>query len=158
MGASLVRRSTIKRWLSHLHRPVFLGLCLPKFLVSFFTSDLSWDSPLVCTHPSGKMDLEVEASGRLTMAWHCRLTFDPQGAFLAWSCSKRGWGEGRSLNPLFKQDFVPLCTCHDYQSVYKRQTLAIYPLSVVTFISEGKQEADCKCLNWSPLISCLKKC
>ena len=36
-----------------------------NFLVSFFTSDLSWDSPLLCTYPpSAKMDLEVEASGR----------------------------------------------------------------------------------------------
>ena len=27
--------------------------------------------------------------------------------------------------------------------------MTIYPVSVVTFISEGKQEADCTCLNWS---------
>ena len=30
--------------------------------------------------------------------------------------------------------------------------MTIYPVSVVTFISEGKQEADCTCLNWSPHI------
>ena len=44
------------------------------------------------------------------------------------------------------------------QGVYKRQTLAIYLVSVVASISEGKQEADCKCLNWSPPIFCLRKC
>ena len=41
--------------------------------------------------------------------------------------------------------------------VYKRQTLAIYPLSVTTSILEGKQEAECKCRNWSPPISYLRK-
>ena len=30
--------------------------------------------------------------------------------------------------------------------------MTIYPVSVVTFILEGKQEADCTCLNWSPHI------
>ena len=29
--------------------------------------------------------------------------------------------------------------------------MAIHPVSVVTSISEGKQEADCKCLNWRTL-------
>ena len=51
------------------------------------------------------------------MVWHFHLTFDPQGAFLR-MCSvslvpKGGGGRG-DLNPLFKQDFVPLCPCHDY--------------------------------------------
>ena len=37
--------------------------------------------------------------------------------------------------------------------VYKRQGLAIYPVSVVTSISKSKQGADCKFLYWSPPIS-----
>ena len=67
-GRPLVRRSTITTGrLSHLYTGQFFWVFvfLPaKILVSFFTSDLSWDSPLVCTHPSAEMDLQVEASGR----------------------------------------------------------------------------------------------
>ena len=33
-----------------------------------------------------------------------------------------------------------------------------YPVSAVSSISEGKREADCKCLNLSPSIFCLRKC
>ena len=66
--------------------------------------------------------------------------------------------EGRSLNALLKQGFAPLCPCHDYNidyrcsqdyylKVFTRDKLTIYPVSIVTSISEGKQEADCKCLN-----------
>ena len=48
--------------LSHLYRSVLLGLCLPSGQLSGFFSPgiLFW----VRTHPSGKMDLEVKASGR----------------------------------------------------------------------------------------------
>ena len=48
-----------------------------------------------------------------------------------------------------------LCPCHDYNidyrcsqdyylKVFTRDKLTIYPVSIVTSISEGKQEADCK--------------
>ena len=63
--------------------------------------------------------------------------------------------ELRSLNPLLKQGFAPLCPCHNcYLKLFTRgKKLAVYPVSVVTSVSEGKQEADCKCLNWSPPMS-----
>ena len=41
--------------------------------------------------------------------------------------------------------------------ILKWQSLAVYTVSVPS-ISESKQEADCKCLTWSPPISCLRKC
>ena len=63
----------------------------------------------------------------------------------------------RSLNPLLKQDFAPLYPCHDYYldycHDYKRKTLAIYPVSVVISVLEGKQEADYKCFTWSSPIA-----
>ena len=37
--------------------------------------------------------------------------------------------------------------------VYKRHTMAIYPVSAVISISEGKQEADGKCLEPTYLLS-----
>ena len=43
------------------------------------------------------------------------------------------------------------------KGVYKRQGLALYPVSVVLPFLEDKQEADCKSLPWSPPISCLRK-
>ena len=55
------------------------------------------------------------------MAWHCPLTSDPQGAFLACvvsPLSQKRKGR-RSLNPLLKQGFAPLCPCHDYNLDYR---------------------------------------
>ena len=82
---------------------------------------------------------------------------------------KKEWGRRRcrSLNPLFKQGFAPLCLCqgyyldycHDYYlKVFTRDKDWLSTLFLVTSILEGKQEADCKFLNWSPPISCLRKC
>ena len=45
VGVTLVRRSSVKRWLSHLYRAV-LCLSLANYLFSFSTPDLSWDPPL----------------------------------------------------------------------------------------------------------------
>ena len=74
--------------------------------------------PWVCTHPLAKMDIEMKASGRnkLIMAWHYPLTFDPQEPFCTCVVSplspkRREW---RSLNPLLKQAFAPLCPWLDY--------------------------------------------
>ena len=63
--------------------------------------------------------------------------------------------ELRSLNPLLKQGFAALCPCHDwYLKLFTRgKKLAVYSVSVVTSVSEGKHEADCKCLNCSPPMS-----
>ena len=47
----LVRRSAVKRWLSHSCRLVLPGLCLSSGQLSgfFFTPDLPWDPPPGCT-------------------------------------------------------------------------------------------------------------
>ena len=91
------------------------------------------------------------------MAWHCPLTSDPQRAFLACVVSPLSQKRegGGSLNPLLKQGFAPVCPCHDYNldyrcsqdyylKVFTRDKLTIHPVSIVTSISEGKQEANCK--------------
>ena len=76
--SSLVRRSTVKRRLSHLYRAVLPGLCLPlaNYLVSFFTPDLLWDTPLGFTHSSAKMDLKVKVSGRSKTYYGLALSLD----------------------------------------------------------------------------------
>lgn len=80
------------------------------------------------------------------MAWHYPLTFDPQGTFLL-MCSVSLVPKGRSGHPLIlysKQGFAPLCPCITITlRCFKRQTLAIYPVSVVIAIVESKQEASC---------------
>ena len=110
------------------------------------------------------------------MAWHFPPTFDPQGILLC-MCSVSlvpGKGEWRFLNLSLKHGFAPLCLCHDYYldychdyyldychdyypKVFTRDKDWVLTLSVVTSISEGKQEAYYKCLNWSLSISCLGK-
>ena len=103
-GRPLVRRSTITTGrLSHLYTGQFFWVFvfLPaKILVSFFTSDLSWDSPLVCTHPSAEMDLQVEAPGRskahygLAFSWDFSPTRSCSGHVQCFPCPKRGVGGG----------------------------------------------------------------
>ena len=96
------------------------------------------------------------------------LDFDPQGAFLCMvvsPLSQKRW-EQRSLDHLLKQSFAYLCpsrdsyldNSHDYYLQCLQEKHWLFTVPVVTSISEGKQGADCKCLNWSPPISCLKKC
>ena len=50
------------------------------------------------------------------MVWCYPLNFDPQEAFLRMCSASLVPKEqgGRSLNPLLKQGFVPLCPYHDY--------------------------------------------
>ena len=56
----------------------------------------------------------------------------------------------RDLNPLFKQNFAPLCPCHDCCLKVFPRDKHVYPVCVVSSDLEGKQEADCKHLSWSP--------
>ena len=51
--------------------------------------------------------------------------------------------ELRALNPLLKQGFAPLCPCHDrYLTLFTRgKKLAVYSVSVVPSVSEGKHKA-----------------
>ena len=79
----------------------------------------------------------------------------------------------KSLNSLLKQDFAPLCPCHDYYlKVFTREkhwlfmlfllllpfwgayTLIVNASTGVHLSREGKckQEASCKCLTWSSSI------
>ena len=76
------------------------------------------------------------------MAWYYPLIYEPQGAFLhmyiVFPLSQKG-GRGRSLNPLPKRDFAPLCPCHDYYlKLFTKDKDWLLTVSVVTFISEGK--------------------
>ena len=119
-----------------------------------------------------------------TPAWLICLRTFPWGAHSHLSQdgsqSEGFWEEQDSLWPGIILTFdsrKPLCTCIESPlsftqgfclslslpwlfpwDVYKRPRLAIYAVSVVTSILEGKQEAGCKFLNWSPPISCLRKC
>ena len=97
------------------------------------------------------------------MAWCYPLTFDPQGAFLC----------------LCSVSFVPKVGNGDPLIFYSNRVLLLFFLAmtitfrcsqetntdylpcfccVVNSILEGKQKADCKCLNWSPSNSYLRKC
>ena len=42
--------------------------------------------------------------------------------------------------------------------IHRRQSLAIYPVSIVNSVSESKQEAGCKFLTWNPAITRFNKC
>ena len=83
------------------------------------------------------------------MAWHSLLSSDPQEAFLhlcSVSLVPKSWGR----DPLIRYSHrlpPPLCPCHEYYlKLFLQETNTGYLLSVVTSISEGKQEADCKYL------------
>ena len=76
------------------------------------------------------------------MAWHYPLAFDPHGALLHMCSVSLVPKEGGAEMPLsFTQtEFALLCPCHGYdldyghdyylKDVYKRQTLALYHVSV----------------------------
>ena len=84
-------------------RPIIWFL-LPQLT---YPGTFSW----VCMHPSAKMNLKgFWEEPRLTVAWHCSSTFDPQGAFLRMCSVSLVWkeGVGRALNPLFTQGLCPL--------------------------------------------------
>ena len=119
-----------------------------------YPGTLSW----VHTHPSAKMDLKVKASGRSKTHYDLVLFLDfgPQGAFLSmYSVSLVPKGFAHFVLAVT----ITLNTASTITlSVYKRETLAIYPVAIVTSTWEGKQETDCKCLNWSPFVSGLRKC
>lgn len=55
--------------------------------------------------------------------------------------------------------FASLCPCHDYSlEMFTRDKDWLLTLYLLYSILEGKQEAGCKFLNWSPPISCQRKC
>ena len=169
----LVRRSVVKRWLSHLYRAVLPGLCLSfGQIIWFLLPDLPWDTLLGVHAPlshSGSWSEgfweEQYSSWSGVIPWilthkkpFCACVVPPLS-------QKRGEGD-----PLILYSNRVLCffvltmtiTLTSAMTItwrgYKRQGLAIYPVSVVTSILESKKETDCPCLSWSPPISCLRKC
>ena len=126
-----------------------------NYLVSFSTLDLPWD-----THPSVRMVSKWRFlwGARLIMVWQYPFDFWPTRSLFShvWCllCPK-SWGVEIPLS------FTPTGFCPSLSlpwllplGIYKRQTLAIYAVSIVLFISESKQEADCECLNCSRPILC----
>ena len=70
-------------------------------------------------------------------------------------------GQGYVISWFFAQArFSPSLFLHDCSlNMSTRDKAGIFiPASVVPSISESKQEAECKFLTWSPLISCLRQC
>ena len=158
-----VSRSTVKSRSSHSYEAVLLDFAFLQayHLVSFSTPDLPGTLPCIHTHipqPRWISKWRFPWGARLIMVWHSPLTFDPQGALLRMS--------GVSLVPKDVGVEIPLSSTQTrfcpslslpwrlHLGIYKRQTLAIYAVSIVLFISESKQEADSKCLNCSWPIPC----
>ena len=127
----LVRRSSVKRWLSHLYRAVCQGL---QSIIWFLFPHLTYPRTLlwVCMYPTAKMDLEVKASGRSKIHYgrYHPLTFNPRGAFSVCVVSPLSpkSREQRSLNSLSKQGFAPLCPCHDYYFKNKHWLFTLFLL------------------------------
>ena len=129
-------------------------------LVSFSTPDLPGTLPCVCTYtpqPRRTSKWRFPWGARLIMVWHYPLTFEPQGAFLHMSDVSLGTKHGgvEILLSFTQTKFCPSLSLPWllHLGIYKRQTLAIYAVYIVLFISESKEEADCKCLNCSHTIS-----
>ena len=78
------------------------------------------------------------------MAWSCPLTFDPKEPL----CTRV---ESPKILPLCVPAMIIPLRCS------QRQRLAIYPVSAVSSISEGKQQTGCKLLSWSPPVPYFRK-
>ena len=112
---------------------------------------------------------------RLIMVWHHPLTFDPQGAFLC-MCSVSFRGEWRTLN--FTQSLPLFVLAMTYLKVFIRDKHWLFTLFLLllpfwranrrlivnaltgahlSLVSgnAGRRLAGCKCLTWSPSISCI---
>ena len=119
-----MRRSAIRRQLSHLCRAGLPGLCLSltNFLVSFSTPDLSWDPSLGTHTPLSQDGSWSEGFWEEQDSLWLVLSPDlcPLGAFLLMcsvSCPQKG-GNGAPFNPLLEQGFAPLCPCRDHYLDY----------------------------------------
>ena len=164
-AAPTVRKSTIKRWLSHSYRSVLLGLCLPSGQVSGFFFH-TWPT---LVHPAGAHAPLSQDGSWSEGFWEEQDSLWP-GIILWLLTHKESFyacvvsplsqkGENRDLLSLYSNRALPpLCPCHAYfLKVFTRDEHWLFTVSVVTSISEGEQEADCKCLNCSPPIS-FRKC
>ena len=156
-ASPLVRRSTVKRKISHWHRSVLLGRLPSDQLSGFFfhTWPTLGPSPGVCMYPSAKMDLEVKASGRSKTHYGLELFSDfwLQGAFLCMCIVSLILYSERFFF------FASLCPWHDYSlEIFRRNKdwlFTLFLLLLPFWIANG---AGCKFFNWSPPISYLRKC
>ena len=156
VDVTLVRRCSVKRWLSHLYRAV-LCLSLANYWFSFSIPDLSLDPPLGGHTPLSQDGSQSESfQEEQNSLWPCIILTHKEPSCTCVVAPLSQGGEWRALNPLIKQGFAPLCPYHGYNlKIFTGQTLAVYP---VTSISECKQKADCKFLNWSPSTGCVRRC
>ena len=160
----LVRRSAVKRQLSHWCRSVFPDLCFPVANYPHFFFHI-WPTLgpfpectcLLSKDGSWSEDFHEEQDSLWSGIIPWLLTSKEPFCTCAASPLSPKWGECRSLTPLLKQGFASLCPCFRYYLVYcleyylkvltRDKDWAICPVSVVTSISEAKQKADCKCFN-----------
>ena len=115
-----VRRSTVKKRLSHSCEVSSSGsLASFRPIIWFLFPHLTYPGtlPWLYMHLSARMDLKVKASGRSKAHYVLVLSLDfltHKEPFCACVVSPLFPKGRRSLNPLLKQHFAPLCPCHDY--------------------------------------------
>lgn len=159
-----VRRSPVKEPSCHLYRSSsswFFSSFRPIVWFLFPTSPAQ-DPPLGCTctlSPDGSQSRKHKKS-KIHYGLALSMTFDPQAAFpCMYSVSLVPKGGRDSL--IFIQ------TGFASSSVQVTITLKVFtrnkhcgylPSFCFYFHFRGKQEADCRCLQWSPPISCLRNC
>ena len=154
VGILPVRRSAVKKQLHHLYRSVLLGLCLSSGQLSsffFHTWPTLGPSPRVCARtlqPRWILKWRLLGGARLIMAWHYPLTHkEPLCACVVSSLSLKR-RELRSLNPLLKQDFAPLCPCHDcYLKVFTRDRHWLFILFLLLLPFQSKSA------NWRLIVN-----
>ena len=144
---SLVKFKSFIRW-------QFSGsLSSLRLIISFVPSGwfVSGPSPGVRTHTLGKTDLKVKASGRSKTHYGLELSLDfwPQGAFLVYHLSPK-YRRGRDLLIFYSNRVLTF-----FVLAILLPWLLLW-LLLLPFWRANK-EADCKFLNWSPPISCLRE-
>ena len=166
-----MRKSIEKRWLSHFYRSVLPGLYLPSDQLSgfFFYTWPTLGPSSGCTHtPQSRWISKQRPLAQARLVWPGIISWllthkEPLCACVVSPLSQRGG----SRDPLvLHSNSTPLLTMTITLTIAVTINLrclqeintAYLPCFCVTSILEGKQEADCKCLNWNPPISCLKKC
>ena len=159
----LARRSTIKRWLSHLYRAVVLGFCLPFSQLSGFFFH-TWPalrlSPGCATF--SKMDSSTGAYG-MALASHiigwCPLLFTPKECFC--TCEMSAFPQGWKIHDvlIFTQAaFSPSVSPMTIILKCPQETKPGYLPHFYCYFFFKVQIVGCKHLTWSPPISCLRKC
>ena len=115
-----VSRSTVKSRSSHSYEAVLLDFAFLQVyhLVSFSTPDLPGTLPCIHTHipqPRWISKWRLPWGARLIMVWHSPWLLTHKEPCFACPVSplSQKVREWRSLYPLLKRGFSPLCPCHD---------------------------------------------